>query len=77
MNELVKKGMPFRDAYRKVGEDIAAGNFTVPRHITYTHEGSIGNLQNAEIKREMKKVMNRLSQKFRRVFVSEQKLLSI
>ena len=53
VNELVKKGTPFRDAYKQVGDDIAAGNFVVPQNITYTHEGSIGNLQNKEIRKEM------------------------
>jgi argininosuccinate lyase len=66
VNELVKKGMPFRDAYKKIGEDIAAGNFTVPRNITYTHEGSIGNLRNAEIRKEMNEVMREFNRKFKR-----------
>jgi argininosuccinate lyase len=67
VNELVKKGMPFRDAYKKVGEDIASGNFTVPKNISYTHEGSIGNLNNTEIKKEMNQVMKRFNLKFKKV----------
>lgn len=67
VNELVKKGMPFRDAYKRVGEDIASGNFAVPENISYTHEGSIGNLRNAEIKKEMNALMNKLRAKARRV----------
>jgi argininosuccinate lyase len=67
VNELVKKGMPFRDAYKRVGEDIASGNFVRPKNISYTHEGSIGNLHNAEIRREMSGVMKKINAKFRKV----------
>jgi argininosuccinate lyase len=74
VNELVKKGMPFRDAYKKVGEDIASGNFSVPKNITYPHEGSIGNLQNAEIRKEMNEAMKKLSAKFRKVDTALKKL---
>jgi argininosuccinate lyase len=49
VNELVKKGMPFRDAYKKIGDDIAAGTFQPVKTIHHTHEGSIGNLCNNEI----------------------------
>ena len=41
--------MPFRDAYKKVGLDIEAGNFTPNKDIHHTHEGSIGNLCNDRI----------------------------
>lgn len=74
VNELVKKGMPFRDAYRKVGESIASGNFSVPANISYTHEGSIGNLHNSEIRKEMNEVMRKFSQKFAKVEVALKKL---
>ena len=49
VNRLASEGMPFRDAYKKVGLDIEAGNFTPNKEITHTHEGSIGNLCNKEI----------------------------
>ncbi len=49
VNRLATEGMPFRDAYRKVGLDIEAGNFTPNKDIRHTHEGSIGNLCNDEI----------------------------
>ena len=49
VNRLASEGMPFRDAYKKVGLDIEAGNFTPNKVITHTHEGSIGNLCNKEI----------------------------
>ncbi len=49
VNRLAAEGMPFRDAYRKVGLDIEAGEFTPRKEIRHTHEGSIGNLCNKEI----------------------------
>ena len=49
VNRLATEGMPFRDAYKKVGLDIEAGNFTPCKEIHHTHEGSIGNLCNKEI----------------------------
>ena len=53
VNRLATEGMPFRDAYKKVGLDIEAGNFTPDKNIRHTHEGSIGNLCNEEIARLM------------------------
>ena len=44
VNRLAAAGMPFRDAYKKVGLDIEAGKFTPVREVHHTHEGSIGNL---------------------------------
>lgn len=44
VNKLVLQGVPFRDAYKKVGEEIDEGKFTYTTNITHTHEGSIGNL---------------------------------
>jgi len=49
VNKLASEGMPFRDAYKKVGLDIEAGNFHPEKEIHHTHEGSIGNLCNDEI----------------------------
>ena len=49
VNRLVHEGMPFRDAYKKVGLDIEAGKFTPDKNINHTHEGSIGNLCNDAI----------------------------
>ncbi len=46
VNRLVVAGMPFRDAYRKVGLDIEKGDFTARKAVDHTHEGSIGNLCN-------------------------------
>ena len=49
VNRLATEGMPFRDAYKKVGLDIEAGNFTPNKNVRHTHEGSIGNLCTNEI----------------------------
>ena len=56
VNRLAAGGMPFRDAYRKVGMDIQAGNFKPRKEVHHTHEGSIGNLCNAQIKALMDEV---------------------
>ena len=53
VNRLATEGMPFRDAYKKVGLDIEAGTFTPNKEVHHTHEGSIGNLCNEEIKKLM------------------------
>ena len=58
VNKLVNAGMPFRDAYKKVGLDIESGNFNYDTHINHSHEGSIGNLCTEEIKKQMQKVVN-------------------
>jgi len=58
VNRLAREGMPFRDAYKKVGLDIEAGNFTPNKDIHHTHEGSIGNLCNDRIKALMADVVS-------------------
>lgn len=60
VNQEVLNGVPFREAYKKVGNAIEKGEFTAPDSVEHTHEGSIGNLCNEEIKKEMKKVLERL-----------------
>ncbi len=57
VNRLAREGMPFRDAYKKVGLDIEAGKFTPNKNIHHTHEGSIGNLCNDKIQQLMDEVM--------------------
>lgn len=54
VNKLVLQGMPFRDAYKKVGLDIESGKFTYDTNIHHTHEGSIGNLGTEAIAKKMK-----------------------
>lgn len=53
LNELVLGGMPFRDAYKKMGQEINEGTFIPKRDIKHTHEGSLGNLCLAEIRKKM------------------------
>lgn len=57
VNRLAREGMPFRDAYKKVGLDIEAGNFSPDKNIRHTHEGSIGNLCNDRIEALMQDVV--------------------
>jgi argininosuccinate lyase len=58
VNELVLQGVPFRDAYKQVGKEIAEGTFQPNVNLKHTHEGSIGNLCNPQIAAEMQKVMD-------------------
>ena len=57
VNKLVNAGVPFRDAYKKVGMDIESNMFTYDTNINHSHEGSIGNLCTEEIKKQMQKVI--------------------
>ncbi|MEM8926973.1 MAG: argininosuccinate lyase [Bacteroidota bacterium] len=54
LNEMVKNGMPFRDAYKTMGKAIENGNFKPKKDIEHTHEGSLGNLSLEEIQEKMK-----------------------
>jgi argininosuccinate lyase len=58
VNRLAREGMPFRDAYKKVGLDIEAGRFTPCKEVHHTHEGSIGNLCNDAIADLMQQVVD-------------------
>jgi len=53
LNEMVKNGMPFRDAYKNMGKAIENGNFKPKKDIKHTHEGSLGNLCLEEIKEKL------------------------
>jgi argininosuccinate lyase len=61
VNELVKKGMSFRDAYKKIGLDINKGKFTQPAKIRHTHIGSIDNLGTELIRTNFRRVFEKLS----------------
>ncbi len=74
VNKLVNAGMPFRDAYKKVGIDIEAGNFTYETSVNHTHEGSIGNLCTEEINQQMRNVTGTFP--FQKVNAAIEKLLS-
>lgn len=57
VNQLVLSGVPFREAYRKIGADIHEGNYKPTKEIHHTHEGSIGNLCNKQIADMMRKTV--------------------
>ena len=73
VNRLAASGMPFRDAYKKVGLDIEAGNFHADKQIHHTHEGSIGNLCNYEIQQLMQQTLDGFH--FERMTEAEKALL--
>ena len=59
VNQLVNQGIPFREAYRQIGNAIDKGEFKFDyrQQLHHTHEGSIGNLSNDKIAAEMEKVL--------------------
>lgn len=61
VNELVLQGVPFREAYQQVGKEIAGGTYQPVTGLHHTHEGSMGNLCNNQIRREMENVRNGFS----------------
>ncbi len=58
VNKLTLSGMPFRDAYKEVGRQIAEGTFKPEKTIEHTHEGSIGNLCLSEIRKRKDEVIH-------------------
>lgn len=73
VNRLAAAGMPFRDAYKKVGLDIEAGRFTPDKNIHHTHEGSIGNLCNDRISALMDTILDGFT--FKKAEQAEKNLL--
>src|SRR6478672_3211917 len=63
VNELVNQGIPFREAYQQIGNQIEAGTFSfdTTKALHHTHEGSIGNLNNAEIAQLFQKVIQKFT----------------
>ena len=74
VNRLAAQGMPFRDAYKKVGLEIEAGQFTPDKNIHHTHEGSIGNLCNDRIQQLMEETIAGFH--FERMVNAEKELLA-
>ena len=74
VNRLAAAGMPFRDAYKKVGMDIEEGRFHADKHIHHTHEGSIGNLCNDRIAQLMQETLDGFH--FERMTEAERALLA-
>ncbi len=73
MNKLVLDGMPLRDAYKTIGAAVEDNTFTASMKLDHTHEGSIGNLQNEQIRTMMDRVIERFD--FNKVNDALQKLL--
>lgn len=74
VNELVMQGLPFRDAYLQVKDEIFGGSYEAPRELNHTLEGSIGNLCNEEITKMMNKTINDFD--FDKVDLALEKLLN-
>src|SRR5688572_13690562 len=73
VNKLVLAGMPFRDAYKKIGMDIEQGNYNPSTTLQHTHEGSIGNLCLEEIGKSMEETISKFN--FGKVSEALKKLL--
>lgn len=58
VNKEVLAGLPFRDAYQKIGKSIAEGTFTTDGSVHHTHEGSLGNLSHDAIRNKLQEVWN-------------------
>lgn len=75
VNRLVLEGMPFRDAYKKVGLDIENGKFSHNRQVNHTHEGSIGNLCNEQIELLRQNIVDQFD--FASIEAAESRLLNL
>ena len=73
VNRLSAEGVPFRDAYKQVALQIAQGTYRADKQIRHTHEGSIGNLCNEEIKQLMQQLLSAFH--FERMEAAEKALL--
>ena len=60
VNRLVGEGIPFRDAYRKIGMEVQNGTYKPNKEIHHTHLGSIGNLATEQIRKKMDNLMSQL-----------------
>jgi argininosuccinate lyase len=70
----VLSGIPFRDAYKRIGVEIEQGKFTYSTKVNHTHEGSIGNLCNDKISEAFDKTL--ASFEFEKVKTALEKLIS-
>lgn len=61
INQLVNTGVPFREAYVQVGNEVNSNTFSFTEQLHHSHEGSIGNLCTAEIRFMMEQVLTRFS----------------
>jgi len=73
VNRLVMRGIPFRDAYKKVAAAIADGSYNTDGIADHTHAGSIGNLCNDRIRGKMNHILKRFE--FKRAEIAFENLL--
>lgn len=57
LNQRVLEGVPFRDAYREMGQAIEQGTYTPLTNVRHTHQGSIGNLCLEQIRDKMARAL--------------------
>lgn len=74
VNDLALKGIPFREAYKIVGESIENGSFVPGLEVNHTHEGSIGNLCNPQIEQMMEVILDQFN--FEKTKTAIQQLLA-
>lgn len=74
VNKLVGQGMPFRDAYKHIAQKIMDGDYVASKKVNHSHQGSIGNLCNAEIQNKMNQVVRSFD--FEKVNTAIQDLLT-
>jgi len=74
VNRLVIQGVPFREAYRQIGESIQRNEFNPDKSVSHTHQGSIGNLCLPEIRKRMDQIIESFN--FQRVEIAFKQLLS-
>ncbi|MDR2147547.1 MAG: argininosuccinate lyase [Tannerella sp.] len=74
VNRLVREGIPFRDAYKKVSLEIESDNYQPNKNVHHTHEGSIGNLCNEQITALKDKILQGFD--FEKVNSAEEKLFN-
>lgn len=75
VNTEVLKGLSFREAYKKVAEDIENNTFVANHEFEYTHEGSIGNLCNDKITEMMQEAVSGFG--FEKMEMAMMKLLQV
>ena len=73
VHALVQTGLPFREAYRQVSNEVADGSFVPPREIPHTHEGSRGDLGLDQLEHRLQTLLD--SFKFAQVESAWQRLL--
>lgn len=73
VNKEAIKGVPFRDAYKKIGAAIKDGSYKPEKTVSHSHEGSIGNLCNDKIKDKMNSILKEFD--FEKTEIAIQKLL--